>query len=53
MALGLVLPALLVLATLVARPLWPHSRRWGYFPAAILFATVIVLSGLILLEWSG
>jgi hypothetical protein len=53
MELELIMPALLALAALFALPAWPHSREWGYYPAAILLAAMGVLSGLVLLGRLG
>jgi hypothetical protein len=53
MELELILPALLAVAALFALPAWPHSRDWGFCPAAILLAAVGVLTGLMLLGQLG
>lgn len=44
--LGIILIAVLILASLGALPRWTHSRSWGYYPSGgvglILFVVVIL-----------
>jgi Protein of unknown function (DUF3309) len=35
--------AVLALLIAVALPLWPHSREWGYLPAAGIALVVLLL----------
>ena len=37
---------LLFLLMIAVVPVWPHSARWGYRPAAGLAATILVVLGL-------
>ncbi len=39
---------LLIVLLLIAVPVWPYSRGWGYFPSGILGIIVIVLIVLML-----
>jgi hypothetical protein len=45
--LGLLLILLLILALTGILPAWPHSQKWGYYPAAgvgfLLAVTVVLL----------
>jgi sporulation protein YlmC with PRC-barrel domain len=42
------IPILLVLLLLGALPVWPYSRRWGYFPSGILGVLLVILIVLLL-----
>jgi hypothetical protein len=39
-----------ILTAVAALPTWPHSRRWGYLPSALLGLIVLIL---IMLELTG
>ena len=45
--IGLLLAVVLLLALIGAVPIWPHSRRWGYYPTGgvgmVLLIVVILL----------
>jgi hypothetical protein len=44
--IGLLLVVVLLLALIGAVPIWPHSRRWGYYPtcgAGMVFLVVVIL----------
>ena len=41
---------LLLILMLALIPTWPHSRRWGYYPGAIVGALLLFW---ILLIWFG
>jgi hypothetical protein len=45
--IGLLLAGVLLLVLIGAVPIWPHSRRWGYYPTGgvgvVLVAVVILL----------
>jgi hypothetical protein len=36
MTLGAILLPAFIFALVAAWPVWPHSRRWGYLPGAVL-----------------
>jgi hypothetical protein len=38
-----VLMIVLIVLLLVAVPVWPHSRGWGYRPSGILGVVLVVL----------
>lgn len=48
--LGFGLLAILVVLLFATVPVWPYSRRWGYYPSGAAFLGLIVL---ILLIWLG
>ncbi len=39
---------LLIVLLLLAVPVWPYSRGWGYFPSGILGLVLIILIILLL-----
>lgn len=47
--LGTILLIILILLILGALPIWPHSRRWGYFPSGGLGLLLIILLIVLLL----
>jgi hypothetical protein len=44
-----ILLAAACLALLAVIPIWPHSRRWGYQPAAVVSLVAISLLALLFL----
>jgi hypothetical protein len=47
--LGIALVVILVLVLLGALPLWPHSRRWGYYPSGGLGLVLLIVVVLVVL----
>jgi hypothetical protein len=47
--MGTILIVVLILLLLGAIPVWPHSRRWGYFPTGGLGLVLTVIIILVLL----
>ena len=45
--IGTILLVALLVTLFVVVPVWPHSREWGYYPAAILSFLLLVWIGLI------
>ncbi len=43
-----ILFVILVLMLLGVVPIWPHSRRWGYYPSGVLGLVMVVLVILLL-----
>jgi hypothetical protein len=44
--IGLLLAVILLLALIGSVPIWPHSRRWGYYPTGgvgIVLVIVVIL----------
>ena len=48
--LGIIFLVILIVTLFAVVPVWPHSREWDYYPAAILSFLLIVWIGLI---WFG
>ena len=46
---GTIILVLLILMLIGARPNWPHSKNWGYYPSGGLGLLVVILLVLILL----
>lgn len=44
---GIVFIALVVLL-IVVLPVWPYSRRWGYYPVAVVGLLLILLLALVM-----
>ena len=47
--MGTILILVLILLLLGAIPVWPHSRRWGYFPTGGLGLVLTIIVILVLL----
>lgn len=43
MSLGTILIIILLLMLVGGLPLWPHSRRWGYYPTSGLGVILVVV----------
>ena len=49
--MGTILIILLILMLLGAFPVWPHSRRWGYYPTGGLGLLLTIVVILVLLRY--
>ena len=49
MTLGTILLIILVLLLIGVIPTWPHSSRWGYYPAGGVSTILIIVLILLLL----
>jgi hypothetical protein len=50
MMVMVVLPVFVLIALVGSLPIWPHSKKWGFYPiAGISLVILIILS----LFWSG
>ena len=47
--MGLILLILVVLLLAGALPMWPHSRKWGYYPSGGLGLVLLILLILVLM----
>ncbi len=43
MAVSTILLIILILLLIGALPAWPHSKKWGYYPAGSLGTILIIL----------
>jgi hypothetical protein len=48
--LPIILALLLAFAVVTALPMWPFSKKWGYYPSGGLFMLLLVV---LLLVWTG
>jgi hypothetical protein len=48
--LGIIFLVILIVTLFAVVPVWPHSREWGHYPAAVLSLLLLVWIGLI---WFG
>ena len=49
--MGTILIVLLILMLLGAFPVWPHSKRWGYYPTGGLGLLLTIVVILVLLRY--
>lgn len=47
--MGTILIIVLILMLLGVFPIWPHSKRWGYFPSGGLGVVLIIILILVIL----
>ena len=47
--MGTILLIILILLLLGAVPVWPHSRRWGYYPGGGIGLILIIVLILVLM----
>lgn len=45
-----VLPIFVIIALVATLPIWPHSKKWGFYPLGIISLIIVVI---LLLFWSG
>ena len=50
MSLGIILLIVLIVLSLGARPTWPHSRSWGYYPSSGFGLVLLVLVVLLVMN---
>jgi hypothetical protein len=49
MLLMLILPAVLLVALVATLPIWPHSKKWGFYPLGGISLIILLL---LLLVWT-
>ncbi len=49
MSIGTILLIVLILLLAGALPLWPHSKKWGYYPGGGIGLAVLILIILLLM----
>jgi bacteriorhodopsin len=49
MTIGTILLIVLILVLVGALPLWPHSKKWGYYPGGLIGLIVLILLVLVLM----
>jgi hypothetical protein len=50
MALMAILSIAVLVALVAALPIWPHSRKWGFYPISGVALVILVI---LYLVWSG
>jgi hypothetical protein len=48
--MGLILLIILILLLIGAVPVWPYSRRWGYWPGGMITTLLLIIIILMLLN---
>jgi hypothetical protein len=46
----LVLPVFILIVLVGSLPIWPHSKKWGFYP---LTAVSVIILIILLLFWTG
>ena len=50
MLLMFVLPVFVLMALVATLPIWPHSKKWGFYPLAGVSVVILIL---LFLVWTG
>jgi hypothetical protein len=50
MMVYVVLPIFVLIALVASLPIWPHSKKWGFYPIAGISAVILII---LFLFWSG
>lgn len=50
MLITFILPVFILIAIVGALPIWPHSKKWGFYPIS---AVSLILFILLILLWTG
>jgi hypothetical protein len=45
-----VLPVFVLIAVVATLPIWPHSKKWGFYPLAGVSVVILIL---LFLVWTG
>jgi hypothetical protein len=45
-----VLPVFVLIALVATLPIWPHSKKWGFYPLAGVSVVILIL---LFLVWTG
>ncbi|MCO6391409.1 DUF3309 domain-containing protein [Aliihoeflea aestuarii] len=48
--MALVLIALIGALAIASAPIWPHSRRWPWWPSIVILVLLSILLGLLAIE---
>jgi len=48
MMVMLILPIFVIIALVLTLPIWPHSRKWGYYPIGGISVVILVVLSLFL-----
>jgi hypothetical protein len=50
MMIFVVLPIFVIIALVGSLPIWPHSKKWGFYPIAGISAIILIT---LILFWTG
>ena len=50
MMVMLILPVFVIIALVATLPIWPHSKKWGFFPIGGISVIILIL---LFLYWTG
>jgi Protein of unknown function (DUF3309) len=50
MLLMLILPVFLLIALVASLPIWPHSKKWGFYPISGVGLVILIM---LFLFWTG
>lgn len=50
MLITFILPVFILIAIVGTLPIWPHSKKWGFYPIS---AVSLILFVLLILLWTG
>jgi hypothetical protein len=50
MMVMLVLPVFVIIALVATLPIWPHSKKWGFYPIAGVSLIILIV---LVLFWTG
>jgi bacteriorhodopsin len=45
-----VLPVIILIALVASLPIWPHSKKWGFYPISGVSVIILII---LLLFWTG
>jgi hypothetical protein len=50
MMVMLILPVFVIIALVATLPIWPHSKKWGFYPIGGISVIILIL---LFLYWTG
>jgi bacteriorhodopsin len=50
MMVFLILRVFVIVALVATLPIWPHSKKWGYYPLGAVSLIIVII---LFLYWSG
>jgi hypothetical protein len=50
MMVMLILPVFVIIALVATLPIWPHSKKWGFYPIGGVSVIILIL---LFLYWTG
>jgi bacteriorhodopsin len=50
MMVMMVLPVFILIALIASLPIWPHSKKWGFYPISAVSVIILIV---LFLFWTG